>query len=73
VAAGSPWTILEAVSALFPAFKQLAFDDLKIDGDFICDLGGNKTDQLVIDAVVGIAEGLGKRTVAEFVDDLRSD
>jgi EAL domain-containing protein (putative c-di-GMP-specific phosphodiesterase class I) len=71
VAAGSPRTILEAVSALFTT-SQLAVDDLKIDGDFICDLGGYKTDQRVVDAVVGIPDGLGKTTVAELVDDLRS-
>ena len=53
----------------FYYLKQLAFDYLKIDGDFIRGLGGNKTDQLVVDAIVGIAQGMGKKTVAEFVGD----
>jgi len=52
--------------------KQLAFDYLKIDGDFIRGLGANKTDQLVVEAVVGIAQGLGKKTVAEFVGDIET-
>jgi EAL domain-containing protein (putative c-di-GMP-specific phosphodiesterase class I) len=53
----------------FYYMKQLAFDYLKIDGDFIRGLSGSKTDQLVVNAVVGIAQGLGKKTVAEFVGD----
>jgi diguanylate cyclase (GGDEF)-like protein/PAS domain S-box-containing protein len=53
----------------FYYLKQLAFDYLKIDGDFIRGLGANPTDQLVVEAVVGIAQGMGKKTVAEFVTD----
>jgi EAL domain-containing protein (putative c-di-GMP-specific phosphodiesterase class I) len=40
-----------------------------IDGDFIRGFGANPTDQLVVEAIVGIARGLGKKTVAEFVTD----
>jgi EAL domain-containing protein (putative c-di-GMP-specific phosphodiesterase class I) len=53
----------------FYYLKQLAFDYLKIDGDFIRGVGANPTDQLVVEAVVGIAQGMGKKTVAEFVGD----
>ncbi len=53
----------------FYYLKQLAFDYLKIDGDFIRGLVTNRTDQLVVQAVVGIAQGMGKKTVAEFVVD----
>jgi diguanylate cyclase (GGDEF)-like protein/PAS domain S-box-containing protein len=56
----------------FYYLKQLAFDYLKIDGDFIRGLGVNPTDQLVVDAVVGIAQGMGKKTVAEFVGDIET-
>ncbi len=53
----------------FYYLKHLPFDYLKIDGEFVSGCLGNRTDQLVIDAVVRIARGLGKETVAEFVSD----
>ncbi|CAA9488049.1 MAG: diguanylate cyclase/phosphodiesterase (GGDEF & EAL domains) with PAS/PAC sensor(s) [uncultured Solirubrobacteraceae bacterium] len=53
----------------FYYLKHLPFDYLKIDGEFISGCLGNRTDQLVIEAVVRIARGLGKETVAEFVSD----
>jgi diguanylate cyclase (GGDEF)-like protein/PAS domain S-box-containing protein len=49
--------------------KHLPFDYFKIDGDFIRGFGANTTDQLVVEAIVGIAKGMGKKTVAEFVTD----
>ena len=49
--------------------KHLPFDYFKIDGDFIRGFGANTTDQLVVEAIVGIAKGMGKKTVAEFVSD----
>ncbi len=55
--------------ASFSHFKQLEFDYLKIDGEFIHSLAANVTDQLVVRAVVDIARGLGTDTVAEFVGD----
>ena len=53
----------------FYYLKHLPFDYLKIDGEFVRNCIGTPTDQLVIKAVVQIARGLGKRTVAEFVGD----
>ncbi len=53
----------------FYYLKHLPFDYLKIDGEFVRNCVGTPTDQLVIKAVVEIARGLGKRTVAEFVGD----
>ncbi|MGO9971397.1 MAG: putative bifunctional diguanylate cyclase/phosphodiesterase [Solirubrobacteraceae bacterium] len=49
----------------FYYLKHLPFDYVKIDGEFV--QHALKVDQLVIEAVVGIARGLGKKTVAEFV------
>lgn len=49
--------------------KHLAFDYLKIDGDFIRGFSTDTTDKLVVEAIVGIAKGMGKETVAEFVTD----
>ncbi|HUR85326.1 MAG TPA: PAS domain S-box protein [Solirubrobacteraceae bacterium] len=55
--------------ASFYYLKHLAFDYLKIDGEFVRQIVHDPTDQLVIEAVVNIARGLGTRTVAEFVGD----
>ena len=53
----------------FYYLKNFPFDYLKIDGDFIRGLATSPVDQLVVEAIVGIARGMGKRTVAEFVAD----
>ncbi len=53
----------------FYYLKHLPFDFLKIDGEFVKGCVDSKTDRLLIEAVVGIARGMGKRTVAEFVGD----
>ncbi|HEY4279824.1 MAG TPA: EAL domain-containing protein [Conexibacter sp.] len=53
----------------FYYLKRLPFDYLKIDGDFIRQLTTSHEDQLVVRAIVEIARGLGKKTVAEFVGD----
>ncbi|MGH2832723.1 MAG: EAL domain-containing protein, partial [Solirubrobacteraceae bacterium] len=45
------------------------FDYIKIDGEFVRHAAGGRIDQLVIEAVVRIARGLGKETIAEFVTD----
>ncbi len=52
----------------FYYLKHLPFDYLKIDGEFVAGCLANRTDQLVIEAVVRIAQGLGKETIAEFVE-----
>jgi EAL domain-containing protein (putative c-di-GMP-specific phosphodiesterase class I) len=51
----------------FYYLKHLPFDYFKIDGDFIRGFADNAIDQLVVEAIVGIAKGMGKKTVAEFV------
>jgi EAL domain-containing protein (putative c-di-GMP-specific phosphodiesterase class I) len=53
----------------FYYLKHLPFDYLKIDGEFVRHCASDATDRLVIQAVVDIARGLGKRTVAEKVGD----
>ncbi len=53
----------------FYYLKHVRFDLLKIDGEFVRDCCSTTTDRLVIKAVVGIARGLGKQTVAEHVGD----
>ena len=58
-----------AAFASFYYLKHLPFDYLKIDGEFVRGCVADRTDQLVIRAVVDIARGLGKSTVAEMVVD----
>jgi EAL domain-containing protein (putative c-di-GMP-specific phosphodiesterase class I) len=53
----------------FYYLKHLPFDVVKIDGEFVSGCTANRTDQLVIDAVVRMAEGLSKDTVGEFTGD----
>jgi EAL domain-containing protein (putative c-di-GMP-specific phosphodiesterase class I) len=53
----------------FYYLKHLPFDYLKIDGDFIRNLAANPADQLMVKALVDVAKGLGKHTIAEFVGD----
>ncbi len=55
--------------ASFYYLKHLAFDYLKIDGEFIQDLLRSQTNQLIVRSIVDIARGLRKRTIAEFVGD----
>ena len=55
--------------ASFYYLKHMAFDYLKIDGEFIHDLPSSRVNQLVVRSVVDIARGLGKRTIAEYVGD----
>jgi EAL domain-containing protein (putative c-di-GMP-specific phosphodiesterase class I) len=53
----------------FHYLTQLPFDYLKIDGSFVRGLTGSLNDQLVVQALVGIARGMGMRTIAEYVTD----
>jgi diguanylate cyclase (GGDEF)-like protein len=53
----------------FEYLKRFPFDVIKIDGAFVRDMAHNDADQLTVQAIVGIAQGLGKTTIAEFVED----
>jgi EAL domain-containing protein (putative c-di-GMP-specific phosphodiesterase class I) len=53
----------------FQYLKHLPFQYLKIDGDFIRGLPDSPKDQLVVKALVGLARGMGKQTIAEYVGD----
>jgi len=55
--------------ASFYYLKDLEFDYLKIDGEFIEDLTESHTNRLVVQSLVRIAKGLGKHTIAECVGD----
>jgi diguanylate cyclase (GGDEF)-like protein len=53
----------------FAYLKKVPFDVIKIDGTFVREMARNDADQLTVKAIVEIARGLGKRTIAEFVED----
>jgi EAL domain-containing protein (putative c-di-GMP-specific phosphodiesterase class I) len=54
----------------FHYVERLPFDYFKIDGDLTRSLVTSSTEQLVIGAIVGIAQGMGKQTIAKFVADV---
>jgi EAL domain-containing protein (putative c-di-GMP-specific phosphodiesterase class I) len=56
----------------FQYLKQLPFRYLKIDGEFIRTLPSSPKDQLVVQALVGVARGMGKQTIAEYVGDAQT-
>jgi diguanylate cyclase (GGDEF)-like protein len=53
----------------FHYLKQIPFDVIKIDGAFVRDMPRSDADQLTVQAIVQIARGLGKTTIAEYVQD----
>jgi diguanylate cyclase (GGDEF)-like protein/PAS domain S-box-containing protein len=53
----------------FYYLKHIPFDFVKIDGEFIRQLPSSPTDQLILDSIVQMSRGLGRRTIAEFADN----
>jgi diguanylate cyclase (GGDEF)-like protein len=53
----------------FHYLKRIPFDLIKIDGAFVRDMPRSDADQLTVKAIVEIARGLGKATIAEYVQD----
>ena len=51
----------------FNYLRKVPFDLIKIDGTFVRDMPNNDADQLTVQAIVQIARGLGKTTIAEYV------
>lgn len=56
----------------FAYLKHLQADILKIDGMFIRDLALERDNQVFVRAIIEVARGMGKQTVAEFVEDGRT-
>lgn len=53
----------------FSYLKQLPAQSVKIDGSFIVDLATNPVDLALVKAIFEVATALGKKTVAEFVEN----
>lgn len=58
--------------ASFAYLKHLRVDTIKIDGLFIRELQADPDNQVFVRAMVGVARGLGKTVVAEYVEDAKS-
>lgn len=56
----------------FRHVKEFPVDYLKIDGSFIRNLAKDTVDQSLVRSMIDIAKTLGKKTVAEFVEDRES-
>jgi diguanylate cyclase (GGDEF)-like protein/PAS domain S-box-containing protein len=57
----------------FVYLKQLPFDILKIDGEFVRQCTTTPADRVILESLVHTASGLNKRTVAEFVEDQETE
>jgi PAS domain S-box-containing protein len=53
----------------FTYLKTVPVTYLKIDVDFVRDLGSNPANQHLVKAIVGLADGFGYKTIAEGVED----
>ena len=53
----------------FTYLKTLPVDYLKIDVEFVRSLGSSRANQHLVKAVVNLAHGFGKQTIAEGVED----
>jgi diguanylate cyclase (GGDEF)-like protein/PAS domain S-box-containing protein len=53
----------------FAYLRELPVDYVKIDGRFVRNMSINTTDQAMVRAMHDIAHALGKKTIAEFVED----
>lgn len=58
--------------ASYAYLKHLPADYLKIDGSFITNLVRDPVDQHLVKSMVAAARGLGKLTIAEYVNDVET-
>ncbi|MFN3594045.1 MAG: EAL domain-containing protein [Thiobacillaceae bacterium] len=56
----------------FAYLKHLPVDTVKIDGMFIRNLPDDPDNQVFVKAITDVARGMGRLTVAEYVEDARS-
>ena len=53
----------------FSYLKSLPVDYIKIDGAFIRNVSSDEVDQTIVKSICEVAKSVGKRTVAEYVQD----
>ena len=57
----------------FSYLQQLPVDFIKIDGSFVRNMAQNSMDETMVLSIIQIARSLGKQTVAEFVQDEKTN
>jgi len=50
--------------------RRMPIDKIKIDRSFIMDMAGSDSDMMIVKTMITLAHGLGKRILAEGVEDL---
>jgi EAL domain-containing protein (putative c-di-GMP-specific phosphodiesterase class I) len=55
--------------ASYAYLRKLPVDDVKIDGAFVRDLATNREDRIFVKAITDMAHGMGKRVIAEYVEN----
>ena len=53
----------------FSYLKELPVDFLKIDGNFVRNIGQDPTDRAIVSSIVQVARAMGKKTIAEYVEN----
>jgi diguanylate cyclase (GGDEF)-like protein len=53
----------------FNYLKHLPVDYIKIDGGFIRNMANDRVDQAMVKSIIQVANAVGKRTIAEYVQD----
>jgi EAL domain-containing protein (putative c-di-GMP-specific phosphodiesterase class I) len=53
----------------FDYLKHIPVDYVKIDGSFVRNLHNDKVDQIFVKAIADMANGLGVKAIAEFVEN----
>jgi Amt family ammonium transporter len=53
----------------FSYLKELPVDILKIDGAFVRNIEHNPVDRAIVSSIVQVAQAMGKKTIAEYVED----
>ncbi len=56
----------------FNYLKNFPVDYLKLDGTFISNLRNDPVDQILVKSMIAVAHSLGKKTVAEYVEDVET-
>ncbi|NCC27765.1 MAG: EAL domain-containing protein [Gammaproteobacteria bacterium] len=55
--------------ASYAYLRKLPVDEIKIDGAFVRDIAKNSEDRIFVKAITDMAHGMGKRVIAEFVEN----